>query len=1037
MAQKNRSSKRTSDSQTDTINASPKDNRDSRLAKEKQIIAGDRINSLLQAADCASALLSDEDFERSVNKALEILGTSVNADRLGIGEQHDDSTGKTLGHVIVRYQWLSFNTISQVSHPKLSRIDCEEFADDYHKLISGNHCEGLIETYSEPFRSGQELGVKATYAIPIIIKEQYWGFINLDFCQTARELSDEEVAVLKTAATCIGSAIQRERNRQTKEQAERTALLEQQKAEELQDRNRLLNITARAAQALLNNENLSIAIAQALQIVGEGIDTDRLAVMEHCEDSTGDLGYLEMLFEWHSPDAVSQLHHQDLHQISYEGIEDWYEQFKRGEAMGGTIDKLPEAVRSGQLEIGVKSTYSIPILVDGQYWGVVGIDDCRQAKQPSETEISILKTTAACIGSAIQQSRISKEREQAERNALLERQKAAQLAEHNQVLEKRDRILSATAEASNILLTEKNFDEAVNKALKIIGESINTDRVAVLENFDDLSGQSFGYLEVIYEWDSIYAVSQMNHPEVSQISHEGIEEWYFLLCRGEWTGGVLNELPEPFGSSMEKIDVKATYGIPIMVDRKFWGIVGIDDCREETRRSEAELSILKTAAACIGGAIQQERIRRAKEEAERNILLEREKTATEKAVQLAQSNQILSLRDRWLEATANAANKLLKIADLDEGINAALKVLGESLDCDRVCVIQNIEDLIGQSLGFMRCLYEWNSDYATPQIDRPEFKEFSKNGLEDWFAKMIDGNYVGGTFNELPEAYHSALIELEIQSTYNVGIFTNNQFWGILGIDRCGEPKCLTSAEIAVFKTAASCVGSAIYRQQIQQEKEQAELAILDERNRMAREIHDTLAQAFTGISLQLEVAKNTLTTQPEAAQERLLRAKNLAQEGINEARRSVRALRPQALESSDLITALRQLINKMVSGAEIDAEILVEGQPIALNPEIEVELFRIAQEALTNTLRYAGASEICIQLIYETDTIHLQIKDNGIGFNVRSQANIGFGLMGMRERCDRLNCNLIINSAVGEGTTIIVTVSKLGSRGAREEFRI
>ena len=1390
----------------------------------------DRTNTLLQtAANCASALLSNEDFERGVNEALKILGTNINADRLGIGEQHNDPTGKTLGYVIVTpYEWLSLGTVSQVQHPELSHINCEDFKEGHHKLINGQHWGGSIEAYPEPFRSGQvKLGVKATYAIPVMVKGQYWGFLGLDFCRTARELCDAEIAVLKTTATCIGSAIQRERNRQAKERAERTALLEQQKAEELLERDRLQRITAQAARALLNDENLDSAIAQALKIIGQGIDTDRVAVMEHHDDSTGNsLGFIRILYEWHSTNAVSQLLHPSLQQIGYEGMEDWYESFQRGEAVGGIVTELSEPVRSGQQELGVKSLYAVPIAIAGQYWGVVGFDDCKEAKQRSETEISILKTIAACIGSAIQQSRIRREREHAERTALLEQQKATQLAKHNWVLEKRDRILSATAEASNILLARDNFDEAVNKALQIIGECIDTDRVQVIENWHDSLNPSIPHWRVLYEWNSAYAVSQIEDPEVSQGSYEGIEEWYKLQSRGYTLRYKLEEMPEPFKSIQAKAGVKVLHAVPIFVEGNHWGVVGFDDCRKVTHHTDAELSILKTAAACIGSAIQQERIRRekeavernillerekaamekaaqlsennrvlslrdrwleatanaakkllkisdlnlginaalkvlgesldcdrigimqyfaegaderesfvcqryewnsvgtisqidhpelykisslgmekyfarisrgeyvggfideypepfrsgqielgvkstysvpifvsdrfwgivgidhcreaklltlpeisvfktvascissviyrqqiqqAKEEAERNILLEREKAAMDKAAQLAESNRVLSLRDRWLEATANAANKLLEItdlnkgidaalkmlgesldcdrlqvwqlvytdrknkpelgrilyewnlpnvssqilhpdlnemlveelgaewiekllngdwvggaideltesfrnseieldakstyivpfflngvwwgtvsmdfcreprlltlpeiavfktaascvgsaiyrqqiqaekeeserqrvvqleesnsvlslrdrwleatanaankllqnADLDAGINAALKMLGESLDCDRVDIMQHIEDDTGEYPGFVRMLYEWHSSYAIPQISHPQ--SFQATWHEDWLKAAKTGEFTGGTIDELDEPCKSEQLEVGVKSLYNAPIFVNNQFWGILGIDFCREARRLTLPEIAVFKTAASCVGSAIYRQQIQQEKERAELAILDERNRMAREIHDTLAQAFTGISLQLEAAKNNLLAQPEAARERLLQAKNLAKEGINEARRSVRSLRPEALESGDLVTALQQLMTKMVLGTNIKSEVSIEGEPFTLNSAVEVELFRIAQEALTNTLRYARASEIWIQLIFETDTVYLSIEDNGIGFDLQSHSTEGFGLIGIRERCDRLNCDLIIDSAIAKGTKIVVTVS-------------
>lgn len=156
----------------------------------------DSINHLLQAAaDCTSALLSNENFERGIDRALEILGTNISADRLAIGEQHDDPTEETLGYVVFNYEWLSPSTISQVRHPELKRIDCEDFGEDHYQLISGNHVGGLIETYPELFRSGQEqLEVKATYAVPITVQGQYWGLLGLDFCQTAKELCEAQIA---------------------------------------------------------------------------------------------------------------------------------------------------------------------------------------------------------------------------------------------------------------------------------------------------------------------------------------------------------------------------------------------------------------------------------------------------------------------------------------------------------------------------------------------------------------------------------------------------------------------------------------------------------------------------------------------------------------------------------------------------------------------------------------------------------------------------------------------------------------------------
>ena len=978
------------------------------------------VDILKAIADLSSILLIDENLDRSVNKALKILGTSIAADRLNLHKHYDDPTGETLGYVAAKYEWISDGTRSQIDLPQLNQISYNGIEDCYHLMLKGKHWGGFVDALPEPFKSGQlQLGVKATYAIPIEVNHKYWGIIGLDFCKLARRLEESEIEVLKTAATCIGSAIEKERIVREREKIVKEVSLAKQEAKILTKKDRILALTTDVARILLDEESLEKSIFKALQIVGKGIDTDRVVVMEHRDDSTeASLGYLQMLHEWHSSVTISQLHHSNLNQISYEGIENWYEELNKGNVMGGIVEYLPEPVRSGQKKLGVLSTYAIPIAINGKYWGIVGFDDCREAKQRSQEEISILKTTAICIGSAIAKNRVRQERERAERNILLEQQKAAQLAKHNQILEQRDRILMATAEASNILLTEDNFDLAVNRALEIIGVTLNTDRVVVIENWHNPSNPNIPSWRLLYEWDSPQTISQISHPELTQGNYEGIEEWYALQNEGKSISYRLAQMPEPFRSGQAKLGVKVLHAVPVFIEGKHWGMIGFDDCHRETNRSEAELSILKTLAACIGGAIEKERIRRGKEEAEKAILLEREKAALEKTVSLLKSNQILSSRDRWLEATAHAANKLLKNADLEEGINAALQVLGESLDCDRVNIMKHHND----RKEFVRMLYEWDSPHAISQMSHSELNEISSEGIEDWFAILKAGGWIGGTIDEFGEPFRSGQIELGVKATHSVPIFVNNIYWGAICIDFCREPRRLTEPEVAVFKTAASCIGSAIYRQQIQQEKESAELAILDERNRMAREIHDTLAQAFTGISLQLEAAKNNLSTQPDTARERLIKAKQLAKEGIAEARRSVRALRPETLESNSLETAIQQLVDNMTSGTAIATQITIEDK-LQLAPDIEVDLYRIVQEAITNTLRHAEATKLTIRLVYRTNLVELQIKDNGIGFELNRKTNDHFGLIGMQERCDRHHGNLIINSQKNRGTEITVTV--------------
>lgn len=210
--------------------------------------------------------------------------------------------------------------------------------------------------------------------------------------------------------------------------------------------------------------------------------------------------------------------------------------------------------------------------------------------------------------------------------------------------------------------------------------------------------------------------------------------------------------------------------------------------------------------------------------------------------------------------------------------------------------------------------------------------------------------------------------------------------------------------------------------------QKQAEAAsILEERNRMAREIHDTLAQAFTGILAQVGAANQVLTDDLEATQAHLDLIKELARTGLTEARRSVVALRPQLLEEGSLQSALHRLVTQ-TRAAAIDATLYyeIEGAVYALPTEVESNLLRIGQEALTNAIRHANADEIRVELVYDRDRVCLRVKDNGQGFGVGSiPSSEGFGLLGMSERAERIGAQLTIGSQPGQGTEIIVTVNR------------
>lgn len=199
--------------------------------------------------------------------------------------------------------------------------------------------------------------------------------------------------------------------------------------------------------------------------------------------------------------------------------------------------------------------------------------------------------------------------------------------------------------------------------------------------------------------------------------------------------------------------------------------------------------------------------------------------------------------------------------------------------------------------------------------------------------------------------------------------------------------------------------------------------AVLVERGRFAREIHDSLAQGLTSISLQLECVRDQLTEDPVSASNHVENARSLVRDSLKEARRTVWNLRPLALGETDLVTALQRFAANLADGGRIAFRQQIEGTPRPLPPSHEDTFLRIGQEALTNAARHASATEICQTLRFGQGWVTLIVSDNGQGFDVVTRVGKGFGLTGMHERVATLGGSLSIDSRPGHGTEVSATL--------------
>ena len=202
--------------------------------------------------------------------------------------------------------------------------------------------------------------------------------------------------------------------------------------------------------------------------------------------------------------------------------------------------------------------------------------------------------------------------------------------------------------------------------------------------------------------------------------------------------------------------------------------------------------------------------------------------------------------------------------------------------------------------------------------------------------------------------------------------------------------------------------------------------AILSERNRLAREIHDSLAQGLVATSVQLRLARKNAGGAPEPLARHLETAQQLVRGSLEEARASIWNMRSQVLENTDLASALEGILKQLVEGTGTQTSVTVTGKPRRFSPVIENNLLRAGQEAITNAAKHAAARRIDVTLEFGEKQFRLAVTDDGQGFDTTKPpaGGGGFGLVGMRERAEQLKGSLEVRSAPGSGTRISLSIS-------------
>jgi len=268
--------------------------------------------------------------------------------------------------------------------------------------------------------------------------------------------------------------------------------------------------------------------------------------------------------------------------------------------------------------------------------------------------------------------------------------------------------------------------------------------------------------------------------------------------------------------------------------------------------------------------------------------------------------------------------------------------------------------------------------------------------------------------------YRRCLAERGVRALLDVPMVLGDELIGSFCF-RKSEPHRFTPEEIDFAQALVHQATLAVQLTRLAEQGRRA--AVLEERGRMIRDIHDTLAQGFTGIVIQLEAAEDALGNDVEDARAHLCRARRLARESLAEARRTMHALRPQALAAADLGSALGRLARETTSDRGVRVDFRTTGATRAVPDEVADALLRIGQEALTNAVRHAEARSVAVELAFEAELVRLSVKDDGRGFDPERANGDGIGVRSMRERADRIRAAFAVESADGSGTAVVVSV--------------
>ncbi len=641
----------------------------------------------------------------------------------------------------------------------------------------------------------------------------------------------------------------------------------------------------------------------------------------------------------------------------------------------------------------------VPIFIDRVFWGFICFDRMGSDQPFSEAEIDSLRGIGSSLASMIKRDRIE--------------------THSRRELERRDVLNTALVRCNSILLEGRNFGKSMEEALETIRVASGVQMVKLIQVLDECPETG--------EWELLSEAVAEGYPlqKTSSIvcgSNQYILEQLRQLAGGaEWLEGtpVSNDCAL-FDSAARELGIKNSLCIPIRIEDRFWGVLALDNCLEAKSHSLSEKAVLCAAARSLGLAIH-------RRQAQEKLLDSEQRRADENADHVA-----------LLENILQASRELIESGDIKTGMKSWLQRIGESCGAHAAGIITSPREDAAESIdirvSWVSRSYRDRLRYQADHLTIPDTTDFNQ-----WKERLTRGEHIWANYDELEDPRSKAYWD-KTGCACNVIVAskTGDQADGFLFFD-FGEQRTENPIILSAIKTAADGLGSAIRHHaataelieaereriaQLSQARMESENAVLEERARLAGQIHDTLAQGFTGTMLHLEALQARKRLGQSITPEDLKRVRDIAAFGLSEARRTAFVIRPLQLGDRDLRSALSELADRSTIPHLINCQFEAIGEDLDTTSAIADTFLNIAHEAVGNAMRHSLADQISISLHQSKAQAVMEVKDNGQGFDTTfiEQSRSGLGLCSMRKRADDIGASFRLSSKIGAGTSIMIT---------------